>query len=59
MKTIGRVLGNLKKTKNVDLKYSKFSTILEGYTDAIWISRVGCNKSTIGWVFTLGEGAVC
>ena len=57
-KGIGRVFGYLKKTKNLGLYYSKFPVILEGYTDASWISSLGENKSTSGWVFTLGGGAI-
>ncbi|KAL2542148.1 Retrovirus-related Pol polyprotein from transposon TNT 1-94 [Abeliophyllum distichum] len=48
-KAIGRVLGYLKKTKDLGLQYSKFSAILEGLTDASWISNTGENKSTSGW----------
>ncbi|RVX01765.1 Retrovirus-related Pol polyprotein from transposon TNT 1-94 [Vitis vinifera] len=57
-KTIGRVLGYLKNTKELSLQYSKFPAIIEGYSDASWISSVGDNLSTTGWVFTLGGGAV-
>ncbi|RVW62247.1 Copia protein [Vitis vinifera] len=57
-KAIGRVLGYLKNTKELSLQYSKFPAILEGYSDASWISSVGDNLSTTGWVFTLGGGAV-
>ncbi|GJW71955.1 zinc finger, CCHC-type containing protein [Tanacetum coccineum] len=32
--------------------------ILEGYTDASWISNTEDNSSTSGWVFLLGEGAI-
>ena len=57
-KAIERVLGYLKKTKNLGLQYSKFPAVMEGYTDARWISSVGDNKSTTGRVFTLGGGAI-
>nr|GEU94909.1 zinc finger, CCHC-type [Tanacetum cinerariifolium] len=33
-------------------------TILEGYTDASWISNTKDNSSTSGWVFLLGGGAI-
>ncbi|RVW92427.1 Retrovirus-related Pol polyprotein from transposon TNT 1-94 [Vitis vinifera] len=39
-KAIGRVLGYLKNTKELSLQYSKFPAILEGYSDASWISSV-------------------
>lgn len=57
-KAIGRVFGYLKRTKNLGIQYSKFPAILEGYTDASWISSAGESKSTSGWLFTLGGGAV-
>ncbi|WJZ81775.1 hypothetical protein VitviT2T_001596 [Vitis vinifera] len=57
-KAIGRVLGYLKNTKELSFQYSKFPAILEGYSDASWISSVGDNLSITGWVFTLGGGAV-
>ncbi|GKE45242.1 zinc finger, CCHC-type containing protein, partial [Tanacetum coccineum] len=33
-------------------------TMLEGYTDASWISNTEDNSSTSGWVFLLGGGAI-
>ncbi|XP_022891036.1 uncharacterized protein LOC111406071 [Olea europaea var. sylvestris] len=57
-KVIGRVLGYLKKTKKLGLQYTKFPAVLEGFTDASWISSTNESKSTLGWVFTLGVGAV-
>ncbi|RVX02552.1 Retrovirus-related Pol polyprotein from transposon TNT 1-94 [Vitis vinifera] len=57
-KAIGRVLGYQKNTKELSLQYSKLPAILEGYSDASWISSVRDNLSTTGWVFTLGGGAV-
>ena len=32
--------------------------MLEGYLDASWITSVSDNKSTSGWIFTLGGGAI-
>ena len=57
-KAIARVLGYLKKTMNLGLLYNKFPVVLEGYTDASWITSIKDNKSTSGWVFTLAGGAV-
>ena len=57
-KAIARVLGYLKRTKNLGLFYNNFPTVLEGYTDASWITSANDNKSTFGWVFTLAGGAV-
>ena len=47
-KAIGRVFGYLMKTKDLGLHYLSFHVILEGYTDASWISSVRDNKSTTG-----------
>ena len=52
-KAIGRVLGYLKKTISLRLFYSEFLAVLEGYSDASWITNVSDNKSTSGWIFTL------
>ena len=57
-KVVERVFGYLKRTKELCLKYSKFPKVLEGYTDTSWISGVGDNLSTTGWVFTLGGDVV-
>nr|GEV68392.1 zinc finger, CCHC-type [Tanacetum cinerariifolium] len=57
-KAIGRVLGYLKKTRQLALYYDYFPTILEGYLDASWITSDSDSKSTTGWIFTLGEGVV-
>lgn len=57
-KALVRVIGYLKKIKNLGLQYTKFPAILEGFTDASWISSTDEIKSTSGWVFTLGGGAV-
>ena len=57
-KAIGRILGYLKKTISFGLFYSKFPAMLEGYSDASWITRVSDNKSTSDWIFTLGGVAI-
>ena len=57
-KAIGRVLSYLKKTISLGLFYSEFPTVLEGYLDVSWITSVSDNRSTFGWIFTLGEGAI-
>ncbi|GJR29736.1 zinc finger, CCHC-type containing protein [Tanacetum coccineum] len=55
---IQRVLKYLKKTMDYSLKYSGYPSVLEGYTDASWISNTEDNSSTSGWVFLLGGGAI-
>jgi len=42
----------LRGTMNI-IEYSGFSTMLEGYNDANWISDLDETKSTSGYVFTL------
>ncbi|KAG7552374.1 Zinc finger CCHC-type [Arabidopsis thaliana x Arabidopsis arenosa] len=53
-----RVLRYLKHTMNYGLYYTKYPPVLEGYSDANWISGSTDSKSTSGYVFTLGGGAV-
>ncbi|GKB22210.1 zinc finger, CCHC-type containing protein [Tanacetum coccineum] len=55
---IQRVLKYLKKTMNYRLMYSGYPLVLEGYTDASWISNTKDNSSTSGWVFLLGGGII-
>ncbi|GJV01074.1 hypothetical protein Tco_1334643 [Tanacetum coccineum] len=55
---IQRVLKYLKKTMDYSLTYTGYSSILEGYTDASWISNTEDNSSTSGWVFLLGGSAI-
>nr|GEU63280.1 zinc finger, CCHC-type [Tanacetum cinerariifolium] len=55
---IQRVLKYLKKTIYYRLVYSSYPAVLEGYTDASWISNIEDNSSTSGWVFLLGGGAI-
>ena len=38
--------------------YTGYPSVLEGYTDASWISNTEDNSSTSGWVFLLGGGAI-
>ncbi|GJV31309.1 hypothetical protein Tco_1391709 [Tanacetum coccineum] len=40
------------------LTYIGYPLVLEGYTDASWISNTKDNLSTNGWVFLLGGGAI-
>nr|GEW58939.1 zinc finger, CCHC-type [Tanacetum cinerariifolium] len=55
---IQRVLKYLKKTMDYRLVYSGYPLVLEGYTDASWISNIEDNSSTSGWVFLLGGGVI-
>jgi len=52
------ILKYLKKTINYGILYSEYPTVLEGYTDASWITDNDDHKSTSGWIFTLAGGAI-
>ena len=53
-----RVLGYLKHTQNFYLHYKNYPVVIEGYSDANWITGSTESKSTSGYVFTVGGGAV-
>nr|GEX74678.1 zinc finger, CCHC-type [Tanacetum cinerariifolium] len=55
---IQRVQKYLKKTMDYKLTYTGYPSMLEGYTDASWISNTEDNSSTSGWVFLLSGGAI-
>ncbi|CAM8920283.1 unnamed protein product [Rhodiola kirilowii] len=55
---IRRVLKYLKGTINYGLVYAGFPSVLEGYTDASWITNLEDHSSTSGWVFLFGGGAI-
>ncbi|GJU77538.1 ribonuclease H-like domain-containing protein [Tanacetum coccineum] len=52
-KAIGRVFGYLERTRQIALYYDLFPAVLEGYSDASWITSSSDSKSITGWVFTL------
>jgi len=53
-----RVFKYLKRTINYRIHYTKFSVVIEGYSDANWVFDCNDTKSTTSYFFTLGEGAV-
>ena len=53
-----KVLRYLDDTQNYVLHYNKYPVVLEGYSDANWITRSNETKSTSGYVFTIGGGAI-
>ena len=55
---IARVLKYLRFTRDYGLHYTRYPVVLEGYSDANWISNVKDSKSHSGYVFTLRGGAV-
>ncbi|GKE75057.1 hypothetical protein Tco_1537098 [Tanacetum coccineum] len=50
---IAFVVGKLSR-----LTYTGYPSVLEGYTDASWISNTKDNLYTSGWVFLLGGSAI-
>ena len=52
---IMRVLKYLRFTHDYRLHYTRYPAILEGYSDANWLSNVKYSKSHSCYVFTLGE----
>ncbi|KAL5713331.1 hypothetical protein ACHQM5_015417 [Ranunculus cassubicifolius] len=57
-KGITRVLNYLRYTQSYGLHYGRYPAVLEGYSDANWISDSKNSKSTSGYVFTLGGAAI-
>lgn len=55
---IDRALRYLRKTMVYGIVYGGYPTVLEGFTDASWISDREDHSSTSGWIFTLGGGAI-
>ena len=57
-KSIKRLLQYLRCTHNYGLHYTRYPEVIEGYSDANWISDIKDSKSTSGFLFTLGGGAI-
>ena len=57
-KALGQLLQYLKYTMNYGLHYGRYPAVLEGYSDANWISDSTNSKSTSGYIFTIGGAAV-
>ncbi|GKA39602.1 zinc finger, CCHC-type containing protein [Tanacetum coccineum] len=55
---IMRVFKYLKKIMDYGLSYVGFPSVLEGYSDASWITNSEDHTSTTRWVFLLGGGAI-
>ena len=55
---LARLMRYLRGTMDYGIEYSGFPAVLEGYSDANWISDSDETKSTSGYVFTLGGGAI-
>ncbi|XP_073133324.1 uncharacterized protein [Henckelia pumila] len=57
-KAIIRLLRYLRYTRDHGLHYTRYPAVIEGYSDANWISDMKDSKSTSGFVFTLGGTAI-
>lgn len=57
-KSITRLLRYLRYTREYGLHYTRYPAVIEGYSDANWISDIKDSKATSGYVFTLGGAAV-
>ncbi|KAH9792396.1 hypothetical protein KPL71_004098 [Citrus sinensis] len=55
---VKHIIKYLKRTKNYMLVYSGDELIPVGYTDSDFMSNKDSRKSTSGYVFTLGSGAI-
>nr|KYP36589.1 Retrovirus-related Pol polyprotein from transposon TNT 1-94 [Cajanus cajan] len=55
---LARLMRYLRGTMDYGIEYSGFPAVLEGYSDANWISDSDETKSTSYYVFTLGGGAI-
>jgi hypothetical protein len=55
-----KVLKYIRGTTNLGIWYSKIGGFkLIGYVDSDWVGSVDDMKSTSGYVFTIGSGAIC
>lgn len=57
-KEIGRVSRYLKGSYTFALSYLGYPGMLEGYSDASWITGSHESKSTSGWIFTVSGTAM-
>ena len=55
---LARLMKYLRGTMNYGILYNGFPAVLEGYSDANWISDSDEKKSISGYVFNLGGGVV-
>ncbi|KAJ9539464.1 hypothetical protein OSB04_032197 [Centaurea solstitialis] len=48
----------LRYTRECGLHYGRYPSVIEGYSDANWISDIKDSRSTSGYVFTLESAAI-
>ena len=56
---IERVTRYLIDTKSYGLFYKKYPAMIEAFSDANWNTLSSDSLITIGYIFTLGSGAIC
>jgi len=55
-----KVLKYIRGTADLGILYSKSGGVkLNGYADSDWAGSVDDMKSTSGYIFTIGSGAIC
>ena len=57
-RALERVMRYLRGTASYGIHYTGYPKVLEGYSDANWISNADGLKATSGYIFTLGGDAV-
>jgi hypothetical protein len=57
-RALERVMRYLKATASYGIHYTGYPKVLEGFSDANWISDADELKATTGYVFTLAGGAI-
>ncbi|GJX63214.1 hypothetical protein Tco_0296114 [Tanacetum coccineum] len=57
-KAITRVFHYLRYSRDYGLHYDRHPAVIEGYSDANWISDIKDCRSTSGYVFTLGGATI-
>ncbi|SMR55934.1 unnamed protein product [Zymoseptoria tritici ST99CH_3D1] len=57
-KLVERIMAYLRHTIQFELVYHGDLQLLSGYTDADWAGDIETRRSTSGWVFSLGSGAI-
>ena len=55
---VNRILRYLRKMIDYGIVYNGYLVVLEGFTDASWITDREDHSFTSGWIFTLGGGAI-
>ena len=58
LKLARRIVRYLKGTKNLKLTFKGYLQMLKGYTDADWAGCRDSRRSTAGYLFNIGSGAI-